>query len=371
MDNNKVNELKTRIEGEIKKIDNKEFTVYFYVIDSKGTASGSLSYIYDIALGLKNMGYNVGMMHSEEEFVGVEGWLGKEFAELPHYNVEKEKIDIGPSDMLFIPEIYSNVMTATKKLPCQKIAILQSFEKMTEFIPFGATWMDLGVYKAITTTDANAKRLNKYFPQVKTGVIHPKIDKVFYKSNNPKKLMINVVASEPSDINKIVKPFFWQYPMYQWVAFRELRGLSREEFANALQESAITVWVDNTTDFGYTPLEAMKCGSLVVGKVPETAPEWMWDNDGDNIDLTKSGIWVENLSSLPTVLASVIRTWTMDEIPSDIQESADTLTSVYTEGKQLEDIKNVIIDNFIASRRSEYITTLETLNNTHKDKTDE
>ena len=140
MDKEKVALMKTRIEEQISKIDNKDFSLYFYVVDTKGVASGSLSYIYDIALGLKNMGYNVGMMHSEEEFVGVEEWLGKEYADLPHYNVEKKSVDISPSDILFIPEVYSNVMGATKKLPCQRVAILQSFEKLTEFIPFGATW---------------------------------------------------------------------------------------------------------------------------------------------------------------------------------------------------------------------------------------
>ena len=367
MDNTKITIMKSRIEEEIKKIDNKEFTAYFYVIDTKGVASGSLSYIYDIALGLKNMGYNVGMMHSEDEFVGVEEWLGKEYAELPHYNVQKDTIDISPSDLVFIPEIYSNVMTATRKLPCQKIAILQSFDKMVEFIPFGATWMDFGIYKAITTTKANADRLKKYFPQVSTSIITPKISNVFQKTKGSKKLMVNIVTNDTSNINKIVKPFFWQYPMYQWVAFRDLNGLSREEFSKALQEAAITVWVDETTDFGYSALEAMKCGSIVVGKVPEVAPEWMWTKEEEEAGLTNAGIWVENLASLPTVLASVIRTWTMDEIPESIYKVGSGIASAYTEGNQLKDIKNVIVDDLIAKRRAEYVTTLETLNNTKKD----
>ena len=363
MDKEKVSLMKSRIEEQISKIDNKEFTLYFYVVDTKGVPSGSLSYIYDIALSVKEMGYNVAMMHSEDEFVGVEEWLGKEYSELPHYNVQKKSVDISPSDILFIPEVYSNVMTATKKLPCQRVAILQSFEKLTEFIPFGATWGDLGITNAITTTEENAKRLKAYFPYVKTSVITPKISKVFTKPDSMKKLMVNVITRDISDVNKIVKPFFWQYPMYQWVAFRDLRGLSREEFSQALQEAAITVWVDNNTDFGYAPLEAMKCGSIVIGRVPDVMPEWMLNTKSETDDLTNSGIWVDNFASLPGVLASVIRTWTMDEIPSDIFDSADELVSNYTEGKQLKNIKSVIIDGLIASRREDYVKTLEALNN--------
>lgn len=348
-----------RITEQISKIDNKDFTFYFYVADTKGNASGSLAYIYDIAFGLNEMGYKVGMLHSEEEFVGVAEWLGEKYADLPHYNIERNKVDISPSDFLFIPEIYTNVMTATRNLPCQRIAILQSFDKLTEIIPFGAGWGDLGVFKAITTTDTNAKRLNQYFPYVKTNVVKPKLANVFTKPEGLKKLIVNVVTREQSDINKIVKPFFWQYPMYQWVAFRELRGLSREQMAQSLQEAAITVWVDNCTDFGYLPLEAMKCGSIVVGQVPAVAPEWMMKDN----DLTNAGIWVDNLASLPSVLASVIRTWTMDKIPSEIQTEADELVALYTEGQQLQDIKTVCIDGLVAERRAEFVTTLEELNN--------
>lgn len=363
MDKEKIALMKTRIEEQINKIDNKDFTLYFYVIDTKGVPSGSLAYIYDIALGLKEMGYNVAMMHSEEDFVGVEEWLGKEFAELQHYNVEKSSVEITPSDILFIPEVYSNVMTATRKLPCQRIAILQSFDKLTEFIPFGASWMDLGISKAITTSEQSAKRLKKYFPPISVDVIKPKLSKVFTKPDGLKKLMVNVVTRNQSDVNKIVKTFFWQYPMYKWVAFRELRGMNREDFSQALQEAAITVWVDDITDFGYIPLEAMKCGSIVVGKVPEVTPEWMKHKDEETDDITNAGIWVDSISSIPSVLASVIRTWTMDGIPADIQESADELVSKYTEGSQLQDIKNVIVNKFIDGRRSEYVATLETLNN--------
>lgn len=367
MTEEKIALMQTRIKEQISKIDNKEFTLYFYVIDTKGVPSGSLSYIYDIAYGLKEMGYNVGMMHSEEEFVGVEEWLGSKYNEIPHYNVERHSIDVGPSDILFIPEVYSNVMNATKKLPCQRVAILQSFDKLTEFIPFGASWGDLGIFKAITTTEENAKRLNKYFPYVKTNVIRPKISNVFTKSDDLKKLVVNVVTRDQSDVNKIVKTFFWQYPMYQWVAFRELRGLSREDFSAALQEAAITIWVDDETNFGYTPLEAMKCGSIVIGKVPEVTPEWMWSNTEDSSGLTNAGIWVDSLASLPSVIASVIRTWTMDAIPPEIQRDADELSNSFTEGQQLQDIKNVIVDNIIAGRREEFVQTLESLNKTEKE----
>ena len=64
------------IEREISKIDKKENRIFFFVIDTKGVPSGSLEYIYNLALILKEEGYDVSMLHTEEEFVGVGAWCG-------------------------------------------------------------------------------------------------------------------------------------------------------------------------------------------------------------------------------------------------------------------------------------------------------
>lgn len=364
MDNEKIALMKERILNEIKKIDDKEMTFFFYVTDTKGNPSGSLSYIYDLALGLKNMGYKVAMLHGEDDFVGVGEWLGEKYAELPHHNIGKGSIDVSPSDFLIIPEIYSNVMTATKKLPCEKVGLVQSFSRLVELIPFGASWENLGMFKAITTSEQNAKRLKSYFPKTDVSVVRPKISDVFNNTVSEKQLIVNIVARDTTDVSRIVKPFFWQYPIYQWVAFRDLRGMKREEFAKALDEAAITIWVDDVTDFGYTPLEAMKSGSIVIGKVPENAPEWM-----DNGDvLTNAGIWVDSVYNIPGVLASVVRTWTMDMIPEEIFDESKKIVSNFTEGKQLQDLKDVFIDKLVADRRQDFVNTLESLDNNVENK---
>jgi hypothetical protein len=54
-------------------------------------------------------------------------------------------------------------------------------------------------------------------------------------------MVINVISKDQSDIKKIVKPFYWKYPYFKWVSFKELRNLSKEEFAKELREGAITI----------------------------------------------------------------------------------------------------------------------------------
>ena len=47
-----------RIEAEIAKIDNKDSNIFFFVLDTKGNPSGSLEYIYKLAMILKENEYN-------------------------------------------------------------------------------------------------------------------------------------------------------------------------------------------------------------------------------------------------------------------------------------------------------------------------
>ena len=146
----KINAIK-KIKAELERMDKNENKVFFFVLDTEGYASGSLAYIYHLAKFAKDAGYNVAMLYQseapqkgmpEEEFVGVEGWLGKEYASLPHLDIRKDNVEISPSDIIFIPEIFSQIMNQTKNLPCLRIAIMQNFDYILSQMPYSAQWKD-------------------------------------------------------------------------------------------------------------------------------------------------------------------------------------------------------------------------------------
>lgn len=364
MDKNNQTAVIERLENELEKINNNDFKVCFFILDSKGNPSGSLSYIYETAYQLKEMGYNVQMLHQEKEFVGVGEWLGEKYSSLPHYNIETDKVTMSPADFLFIPEIFSNVMTQTKKMPCKRVALLQNFNYLTEFIPVGVTWDDLGIYDVITTTSEQEKMIKEVFPHIRTNIVRPSIAPCFRDSNEPKKLIINIVSKNQSDINKIVKPFYWKVPIYKWVSFRELRGLSREEFANALREAAITIWVDTDTNFGYTPIEAMKSGNIVIGKVPEIIPEWMTDGD----QFKDNGLWFNDMRDVHRLIASVVKAWIYDEVPETIYKNIKEMKPMYSVENQINDIKKVYVDGLFVQRKKELEIALNQFKNNVENK---
>ena len=352
MDKKEEKALK-RVQAEIKKIEKKENNVFFFVLDTKGNPSGSLEYIYKLAMIAKNDGYKVGMLYQSadknDKFVGVKDWLGEDYANIPHYDIATDDVEITPSDILFIPEIFANVMNQTKKLPCKRIAILQNYDYLVEQMPFAAQWGDFGILDAITNTAHNAELLKDIFPYVKTKVITPYIDKMFGTTIQPKKMIVNIVASNQEDINRIIKPFYWKYPSFKWVSFRDLRGFSKEQFAESLRDAAITIWVDDKTSFGYSVLEAMKSGSIVIAKIPEEPLKWMNEDSEDKVGkLRNCCIWFDDFHEVQRAIASVVRSWITDKVPSTLFDEAKKVNELYpfeTTQKEFSEYLNGVVEN--------------------------
>lgn len=366
-------EILQKIQSEVDKLKDKSFNIFFYVPDAKNNATGYISYIYQMALTLQQLNYNVKMLYqldneyTKEElndlsisgvqldetriFVGVENALGEKYSTLIHTNIQNQELEVSPSDFLIIPEVYSSVMLQTKKLSCKRIALTQNYNYLTDFIQIGVSWANFGITDAITTCQNESDLVNSVFPYVKTKTLSPYIPSYFYEGVEPKKLVVNLVTKSQKDANKIIKPFYWKYPMYKWVSFRDLRGFPREMFANYLREGAITVWVDNDTQFGYAPLEAIKSGNIVIGKIPELIPEWMLSEDKERF--LDNGIWFNDINDVHKIIADVVRTWMNDEIPNEITDAMKNTSQKY----QFDEYKNNLsdlINTYITERQSEF-----------------
>ena len=355
------------VEENIEKMEKKDFNVFFFVIDTKGNPSGSLEYIYRTAFVLKEMGYKVSILHQEEEFVGVRDWLGDIYADLPHHNIEKENIEISACDFLFIPEILSSVMSQTKTLPCKRVIILQNHSFLADFMPVGVTPFDMNINELVTTTNTLKDLSDAYFPGMKTHVVRPSIAPMFRNNDTPKKLIVNVVSRSQDDINRIIKPFYWKFPVYKWVSFRDLRGVTQEVFADALREGAITVWMDEISDFGYSALEAAKSGSIVIAKVPATPTDWTFVTEktdaGESNGLNPAFIWFDDLNRVPEMIASVVRTWTLDKIPQELYDNLSTAADKYTPNEQEADIRREYVDGMFARRLADFKEVLGQIKN--------
>ena len=68
-----------KIELSIEKLLDKSARIYFLVQDTKGNPRAGVSNTYNIAMSLKNKGFNVKIIHETKDYQGVGDWLGSEF----------------------------------------------------------------------------------------------------------------------------------------------------------------------------------------------------------------------------------------------------------------------------------------------------
>lgn len=325
-------EILNQIKSSIERLESKDFGFYFFTMDTKGTPSAGVANVYEHVKVLNELGYKAYVLHEKNDYTSVGSWLGEDYANLPHLSIEKEQLKVKNTDYVIVPEIFANVLEQIKGLPCRKVVMSQAYDYIFEMLEPGKTWLDYGVFDVVTTSENQKEYINSIFnnPNLEVGVTTVGIPEYFKKNKAPKKPIVTIHTRDQRDTVKIFKAFYVKYPHLKWISFRDLRGIPREKFAEELSESCVSVWVDDISSFGTFPLESMKCGVPVIGKVPNMVPEWIAD---------KNGMWTNNINNIVDILGNYIQAWLEDLEPQEIYEEMDKTYEKYTEENQRESIK--------------------------------
>jgi hypothetical protein len=329
-----------KIEGFLNQIKNKENNLYFFAIDTKGNPSGALAHMYETVRLLNEVGYNAHVIHDKEDYTGVAEWLGEEYGEISH-KLTKD-IEVSPADVIVVPELFANVIEQLGKYNCKKLVFAQSYSYIFELLKIGTTWnYDYGFEDVLTTSETQADYIKKHFPNIRTHVIPVSVPEYFNKYDFPQKPTVGIMARDQSDVSRVIKSFYLQYPMYKWITFKDLRGLSKDKFAEEVKQNCLSVWVDSDSAFGTFPLESMKCGVPVIGIVPDMIPEWMVKETEEGLTLRDNGVWTDNKLNLPELISEFIRLWLEDSIPEVIYDEMAFVEDKYTSKDQKKAIEKV------------------------------
>lgn len=366
---NKITE--EQVSSVISKLESKDFSLFFFTLDTKGNPVAGVANIYEHVKVLNSLGYKAYILHEKndyqkfgnEDYNGLADWLGDEYANLPHVSIESGALNVGPQDFLIIPEVFSSIMQQkeVRSLPCKKIVLSQSPEYIFELLPLGRRWTDFGFNDAITTTEKQAEYLKTLFPSLTTHVVPVSIPNYFTDSAKPKLPVIGLHTRNQADITKITKSFYLQYPMYKWLSFKELRGLSRQNFATELSKCCLAVWVDDVAGFGTFPIEAIECNTPVIGKIPNMVPEWMesTDESGD-VTLKYNGIWTNSIVNIPDLIATYMKVWLEDSVPQELFDGMNKTKGLYSEDKQFSKIESVY-GSLVQNRIDEFKNIINSL----------
>jgi len=313
-------ELFSKLEKSIENLKSNNSKIYFIVQDTKGNAKASIAYIYRMAKALQESGLKPVMLHETPNYTGVGEWLGEEYSQLPHQSIQGQPFEVSPEDFIVIPELYAFVMDQIKQLPCGKIVLSQSHDSIFETLEPGQTWQQFG----------------------------PVISDDFKPYDKFAKPFVAIHSKEQRDSINIIKQFYIKFPQYRWVTFKDMRGLTEKEFATALQDCCLSVWIDENSSYGTYPLESMKCGIPVLGLVPNMLPSWMNE---------KNGFWVNNKLDILDFIADYVQNWLEDsvseELFNEIKNTVSELPSLETFNQNVIELFNSYLKTRLESFESQ------------------
>ena len=293
------NENIEKINTALGRLEDSKSIVYFLTYDTKNNARASVKYIYDLALTLNQNGITSKILVEDSTYVGVESWLGDRYKELEVVSIKEDKVEINIDDTIVVPEYYTNTLQKLSNIKCIKVLLIQQREYIYENLPIGSRFSDFGFDKIITTTEQSKKYLMEYFPESLVFIVPPIIEDIFSPSLLTLKPYVAISVRDRSIQRKIISEFYLKFPQLRWITFRDMVQMSYEEFSNNLKECMVSLWVDDDSTFGTFPLESMKCDVPVIGKIPDTEPDWLSEN----------GMWTYDGNKLVDILGTYILAW--------------------------------------------------------------
>jgi hypothetical protein len=340
-----------KLEDALVRIDSKENGFYFLCYDTKGNARAAVKHIYDMALTLKESGYDAKILVEDKSYQGVKSWLGDKYESIPVVSIKDDRVEMKIEDVLVVPEQYANVLQQLANVRCTKVMLVQQKEYVYETLPIGSKFSDYGFDKIITTTNATKKYLQEYFPEALIFVIPPIIEDYFTKNEITSKPYIAISCRDRITHRKLISEFYLKYPQLRWITFRDMIQMTNEEFANGLKECFVSVWVDDDSTFGTFPLESMKCGVPIIGKIPMTEPDWLSEN----------GFWTYDESKIVELLGTYCVAWLEGvELNEEVKNKMKETLLPYDKEITKNNISN-IFESFNSKRKEVIIKGLEKL----------
>ena len=337
-----------KLESALGRLATKENVIYFLTYDTRNNPRASVKHIYDMALILKQDGYDVNILVEDKTYSGVSNWLGEEYNNLKVVTIKEDKIEMKIDDVLVVPEYYSNALEQLSNIKCIKVMLVQQKDYIFENLPIGSRWSDYGFDRVITTTESAKKYILDVFPECLVFVIPPIIGDNFKPITLPLKPYIAISTRDRLVHRRIISEFYLKFPQLRWITFKDMIQMSYDEFSTALKECMVSVWVDDDSTFGTFPLESMKCGVPVIGKIPNVDPDWLDDN----------GMWTYDTNKIVEIIGKYVMAWIegvelSDEVKDKMKETLlpyeteitkNNILSIFNslKNKRVESIENAL-----------------------------
>lgn len=333
------------IETVIDKLENGEYTNYFFLPDFD-KPSGGVKLTYDHVRVMNQNGFNAKIIHQKSGYVPE--WLeeyypksdkeGEHFEDAPVIALDDGKLPINIEDFFFIPEGFPNIMEnlAKQNAPCKRIVFCQNWYYVLNALPAGVFWNEYGIRDcmSVSQTQSNYLKMIMPFLNIKNVIGHVP-DDVFTPPKNmkDKKLQIAFIPSRDggTKAHNTIKTFYAMHPYFRFIKFVELKGLSKDDYARALRESAFYVHFDEFSSWGTAPIEAFLSKCLVAG----------WDGAGGREYMNTDNMWIVpngDIMRLSLAIGNMVERYIMHDIENKTYEAMNEATLLYTKEAEKDSI---------------------------------
>lgn len=321
--------FKKNIETAIENLGNKDFTFYFFVVDSKDIPNGSMFHSYQLAKALQDGGYNVKMLYqldlttakslkeegkiSEEDmpkFVGVGEWLGSEYSDIPHINIAEVETKFTPSDIVIVPDQITSFLVAMREnnIVSRCYILVNNTQNLLSALEIGDNLEDYTVDGFITTNSKISDELNVVYPNIKSFYCpiqyNTKVESIS-KDIKELELVIGVYSSNERYVKSLVNTFYALNPEYRFITFSMLRMLNHQEYKEQLSKNAIFVWEDGETLNGVSLKEALSTNSFVFAVNPRCGIEYILEHSTEQ-EISQEVILVETPVHAAKMLGMIV-----------------------------------------------------------------
>lgn len=316
-----MSEKLKNLEKAVQQLNDKEYKIIFLVPDTNGAARASVAVAYNQALAMKKNGFNTVILHEKEDYMKVGAWLGDKYDELPHVSIESNNLEVSPADFLILPETFGNVVEKITHLPCQKIVYVQSLEYMLDTYQPGKSWLDYGILETMTTSPEAKQMIEEllYVTNIKTITIG--IPDTFKPYTKLKKPVVAIHCKEPRKTARLLKMFYLKYPTLRWIVFRDMHGMTYDDFAKNLNECILAIWSDQTSTFPLFVAEALKCNLPIIAQIPTLLHDWTTD---------ECASWAMTDMQIVELTAIFVKSWLEDHIPKEFENVQKLIEGKFT-----------------------------------------
>lgn len=312
----------------IDKLENGKYTSYFFLPDFE-KESGGVKLTYDHVKCMNENGFNAVVIHQKDGFKPK--WLEDyyptnedgNFEHIPMLYLDSGNLPINMEDFFFIPEGFPNIMEnlAQQNAPCKRIVFCQNWYYVLNALPPGMFWNNYGITDCMSVSQSQTDYLRMIMPHVGYKQVYGHISsEVFYppEKMTDKRMQVAFIPSRDGGTksHNVIKTFYALFPHFRFIQFAEIKGLSKEDYAALLRESAFFIHFDEYSSWGTAPIEAFLSKTLIAG----------WDGVGGREYMNTDNMWIVpngDILRLAMAMGNMVETFMTDDVR---QETYDAMS---------------------------------------------